>query len=419
MSPPWPGAERATPWPNAAHRFVPLVTGTWIERRKRFMLDVTSTTADRSPPTPNTAHTGLTTPGARVLLSASDNARRRYATRSRRWRRTAWWSASTRKNPTDRRRTRPAPAIRPIRRTATSAPSALRQGRAIDLLVTTGSAERTLRGDQERPLVETPARPPFPLLTALRQHLDALADVVRARQGADGLSQSAAPTSTVSARPPHHPVLCRGVRAGGSRRGWIRPPPPPRSSAASRTRASPREGPSPSSTSERWPRHSIPRRRLRGRQGYCLLAPGASGAGRCAPDHVGGCPSRSLTPTRVQGLPGKSRSVDHASGFSAPARWGCQEVLGASPLPGTPRASACVSLPRSVRLALHPDAWRACVEGPSDNMSPEGAPHGRIHRCGRRTRPQHRSRCALRPGGVRRMRAAGGLAARCLDELER
>jgi len=55
--------------------FPPLVDGIFVERRKRFMLDVAlpcgaSVTAH----VPNTgAMSGLCTPGARVLLSVSSN----------------------------------------------------------------------------------------------------------------------------------------------------------------------------------------------------------------------------------------------------------------------------------------------------------------------------------------------------------
>ncbi|MEM7693515.1 MAG: DNA/RNA nuclease SfsA [Pseudomonadota bacterium] len=58
-----------------------LVEATWVERRKRFMLDVTL--PDGAPLTahcPNTgAMTGLCNPGARVLLSVSDNPKRKYS----------------------------------------------------------------------------------------------------------------------------------------------------------------------------------------------------------------------------------------------------------------------------------------------------------------------------------------------------
>lgn len=61
--------------------FPPLIEATWVERRKRFMLDATLSCGKMiTAHCPNTgAMTGLINPGARVLLSVSDNPKRKYA----------------------------------------------------------------------------------------------------------------------------------------------------------------------------------------------------------------------------------------------------------------------------------------------------------------------------------------------------
>lgn len=60
--------------------FGPLLEATWVERRKRFLLDVRLDDGRHlTAHCPNTgAMTGLCTPGARLLLSRATNPKRRY-----------------------------------------------------------------------------------------------------------------------------------------------------------------------------------------------------------------------------------------------------------------------------------------------------------------------------------------------------
>lgn len=167
-----------------AHRFGPLVEGTWIERRKRFMLDVAL--ADGSHVTahcPNTgAMTGLTTPGARVLLSVSDSAARRYAHTLEAVEADGVWVGVNTQNPNRiaaalaREGLAPFPAAGAVR-------PEVRYGKAerIDLLVTGADGRRTFVEIKNVHLVETPGEASFPDCVTARgaKHLDALADVVR------------------------------------------------------------------------------------------------------------------------------------------------------------------------------------------------------------------------------------------------
>lgn len=172
-----------------AHRFGPLVTGTWIERRKRFMLDVALDEGGHvTAHCPNTgAMTGLVRPGARVLLSVSDNAKRRYAHTLEAVEADGVWVGVNTQNPNRiaaalaRAGQPPFPATGEVR-------PEVRYGKAerIDLLVTGADGRRTFVEIKNVHLVEAPGEASFPDCVTARgaKHLDALADVVRAGERA-------------------------------------------------------------------------------------------------------------------------------------------------------------------------------------------------------------------------------------------
>lgn len=164
--------------------FGPLIEATWIERRKRFMLDValddgTSLTAH----CPNTgAMTGVSVPGARVLLSVSDNPKRRYAHTLEAVNVGGTWVGVNTQNPN-----RVAAAL--ARSGAPPFPAGtvrleVRYGKAerVDLLITAADGVRTFVEIKNVHLVEEPGVASFPDCVTARgaKHLDALADVVRA-----------------------------------------------------------------------------------------------------------------------------------------------------------------------------------------------------------------------------------------------
>lgn len=164
--------------------FGPLIEATWIERRKRFMLDVAlddgrTLTAH----CPNTgAMTGVSTPGSRVLLSRSDNPRRRYSHTLEAVRVGRVWVGVNTQNPNRvaaalaRERAAPFPAgtVRPE----------VRYGRAerVDLLITGADGTLTYVEVKNVHLVAEPRVASFPDCVTARgaKHLGALADVVRA-----------------------------------------------------------------------------------------------------------------------------------------------------------------------------------------------------------------------------------------------
>ena len=168
-----------------AHSFGPLVDGIWVERRKRFMLDVTL--GDGSTITahcPNTgAMTGLVNPGARVLLSVSDNPKRRYRHTLEAVEADGVWVGVNTQNPNRvalalaRARLAPFPAAGEVR-------PEVRYGKAerIDILVTAESGRRTFIEIKNVHLMERPGEASFPDSVTARgaKHLDALADVVAA-----------------------------------------------------------------------------------------------------------------------------------------------------------------------------------------------------------------------------------------------
>lgn len=163
--------------------FTNLVDATWVERRKRFMLDValddgTTLTAH----CPNTgAMTGVSTPGSRVLLSRSDNPKRRYAHTLEAVQIGRTWVGVNTQNPNRiaaalaRAGAPPFPpgAVRPE----------VRYGKAerVDLLITGADGVRTFVEIKNVHLKDEPRVASFPDCVTARgaKHLSALADVVR------------------------------------------------------------------------------------------------------------------------------------------------------------------------------------------------------------------------------------------------
>jgi sugar fermentation stimulation protein A len=132
---------------------------------------------------PNTgAMTGLTTPGARVLLSVSDNAKRRYAHTLEAVEASGVWVGVNTQNP-NRIAAALARAGHPPFPAAGDVRPEVRYGRAerIDLLITDGEGRRTFVEIKNVHLVETPGEASFPDCVTARgaRHLDALAGVVR------------------------------------------------------------------------------------------------------------------------------------------------------------------------------------------------------------------------------------------------
>lgn len=173
-----------------AHSFGPLVEAVWVARHKRFMLDVTlpdgtSITAH----CPNTgAMTGLCNPGARVLLSVSDNPKRRYQHTLEAVQADGVWVGVNTQNPNRvalamaRAGRAPFPATGEVR-------PEVRYGKAerIDILVTHADGRRTFVEIKNVHLLERPGAASFPDSVTARgaKHLGALADV--AATGDDAL----------------------------------------------------------------------------------------------------------------------------------------------------------------------------------------------------------------------------------------
>ncbi len=168
-----------------AHPFGPLVDGIWIERRKRFMLDVAL--ADGTTITahcPNTgAMTGLINPGARVLLSVSDNPKRRYQHTLEAVEADGVWVGVNTQNPNRVALAMARAGLAPFPATGTVRPE-VRYGKAerIDILVTADDGRRTFVEIKNVHLVERPGEASFPDCVTARgaKHLGALADVVAA-----------------------------------------------------------------------------------------------------------------------------------------------------------------------------------------------------------------------------------------------
>jgi len=165
--------------------FPTLVEGIWTLRRKRFMLDVRL--ADGSEITahcPNTgAMTGLVNPGARVLLSTSDNPKRKYAHTLEAVEADGVWVGVNTQNPNRialalaRGRHAPFPASGEVR-------PEVRYGKAerIDLLITETDAPPLFVEIKNVHLALKPGEASFPDCVTARgaKHLDALAAEVEA-----------------------------------------------------------------------------------------------------------------------------------------------------------------------------------------------------------------------------------------------
>lgn len=166
------------------HPFPAVIEGVWVERRKRFMLDVAL--ADGTEVTahcPNTgAMTGLTNPGARVLLSRSDNPKRKYAHTLEAVEADGVWVGVNTQNPNRvvaqlaKARAAPFPASGSIR-------TEVRYGKAerIDLLITEEGVPPLFVEVKNVHLVEEPGLASFPDCVTARgaKHLYALAEEVR------------------------------------------------------------------------------------------------------------------------------------------------------------------------------------------------------------------------------------------------
>lgn len=163
--------------------FGPLVHAHWIERRKRFMLDVrlddgSMTTAH----CPNTgAMTGVGGEGVPVLLSRSDNPKRRYALTLEAVKSGDVWVGVNTQNPNRVGALLAKEGAPPFDAAGTIRPE-VRYGRAerIDLLITPPEGPRTFVEIKNVHLVERPGEASFPDCVTARgaKHLDALAEVV-------------------------------------------------------------------------------------------------------------------------------------------------------------------------------------------------------------------------------------------------
>lgn len=164
--------------------FQNLIEATWIERRKRFMLDVafddgTSTTAH----CPNTgAMSGVSTPGSRVLLSTSDNPKRKYAHTLEAVRIGSTWVGVNTQNPNKIGMAMAKAGAPPF-------PSGLirpevRYGKAerVDILIEDENAQRTFVEIKNVHHVRNPGEANFPDCVTSRgaKHLYALANEVAA-----------------------------------------------------------------------------------------------------------------------------------------------------------------------------------------------------------------------------------------------
>lgn len=163
--------------------FPDLVEARWVERRKRFMLDVALPDGQTlTAHCPNTgAMTGLINPGARVLLSTSENPKRKYAHTLEAVEADGVWVGVNTQNPNRivARLAREAQPPFP----AGAVKTEVRYGKAerIDLLITPDDRVPVFVEVKNVHLVEVPGEASFPDCITARgtKHLDALANEVR------------------------------------------------------------------------------------------------------------------------------------------------------------------------------------------------------------------------------------------------
>lgn len=172
-----------------AHRFGPLIVATFVERRKRFLVDAELADGRRLVAhCPNTgAMTGLCHPGARVLLSISTNPKRQYAHTLEAIEADGVLVGVNTQNPNRVALALARAGAPPFASGLTVRPE-VRYGTAerVDLLLTDASGRRTFVEVKNVHLVERPGEASFPDCVTARgaRHLDALADVVRGGEAA-------------------------------------------------------------------------------------------------------------------------------------------------------------------------------------------------------------------------------------------
>ncbi|MEM9222356.1 MAG: DNA/RNA nuclease SfsA [Pseudomonadota bacterium] len=169
--------------------FPPLIEASWVERRKRFMLDVrlpdgTEFTAH----CPNTGPmTGLPRPGAPVLLSVSDNPKRKYAHTLEAVKVDGIWVGANTQNP-NRLMARLGAAHTPPFPPKGKVRAEVRYGKAerIDFLVENEGEPPLFVEIKNVHLVDHPGEASFPdcITTRGAKHLDALAHEVAAGNAA-------------------------------------------------------------------------------------------------------------------------------------------------------------------------------------------------------------------------------------------
>lgn len=163
--------------------FPPLVEGIWLERRKRFMLDVQLASGEHvTAHCPNTgAMTGLINPGARVLLSTSDNPKRKYALTLEAVEADGVFVGVNTQNPNRLVGAMARAGLPPF--PAGTVRSEVKYGKAerIDLLIEPADGPQTFVEIKNVHLVTTPGEASFPDCVTARgaKHLDALAAEVR------------------------------------------------------------------------------------------------------------------------------------------------------------------------------------------------------------------------------------------------
>ena len=164
--------------------FGPLIEAIWLERRKRFMVDVRLACGETiTAHCPNTgAMTGVSEPGSRVLLSSSANPKRRYAHTLEAVRVGSVWVGVNTQNPNRVALALARAGLPPFETSAAVKPE-VRYGKAerIDILLTGEDGRRTFVEVKNVHLVERTGEASFPDCVTARaaKHLDALADVAR------------------------------------------------------------------------------------------------------------------------------------------------------------------------------------------------------------------------------------------------